>query len=80
MITAAATIATVPVAKKNGITGTIAPSPVEMPAAIAACSGSPPPPVPPNSSSGERLQHRVGVPAIRSASASAVGSSIPFSW
>ncbi len=39
-IAAATRIATVPVVNMNGITGTIAPSPVETPAAIADCVGS----------------------------------------
>jgi hypothetical protein len=36
---AASMIAAVAVVNMNGITGTIAPSPVETPAAIAACRG-----------------------------------------
>src|SRR5450755_1683185 len=40
-ITAAATMATVPVVNMNGITGMIAPRPVLMPAAAEAWTGSP---------------------------------------
>ena len=39
---AAATMAAAPVVIMNGITGTSAPSPVEIPAAAAACTASPP--------------------------------------
>ena len=46
----------------NGITGMIAPSPVEIPAASAACAAvTAVAGVAPNSSTDERLQHRVGM-------------------
>ncbi|MDQ6806739.1 MAG: hypothetical protein M3065_17650 [Actinomycetota bacterium] len=77
---AAAMMATVPVVSMKGTTGTIPPMPVLIPAAMAACVGLPEPPTLPNSSAARAWSMASGCLDRRSASSSAVFSSMPLSW
>src|SRR5438105_4653379 len=70
----------VPRRKKKGITGTIAPTKVLMPAAAADWRGSPPASTPPSSSVAWAMSIACGFFDSLSASMSAVSVSKPFSW
>src|SRR5690349_10181104 len=75
----ATTTPVVPRRKKKGITGTIAPTNVLMPAASADCTGSAPPSAPPSSSVTWALSIVCGSRATLSASMVAVSASMPLS-